>query len=180
MKAMLSPVVGHLDPDFIKVMDDIKKMLRIVFRTANEITFPVSGTGSAGMETVLANLIEEGDEVVIGVAGVFGTRLAELATRLGARVNRVDAEWGRIVEPERIVFTYAFEDFAERQTSGRWSNESGNPGHETIVTVNFEDLGAKTRLTVHQAVFESQTVRDEHLRGWGEALDRLAEYVAKA
>jgi len=102
MKAMLSPVVGHLDPDFIKVMDDIKKMLRIVFCTANEITFPVSGTGSAGMETVLSNLIEEGDEVVIGVAGVFGTRLAELATRLGARVNRVDAEWGRIVEPERI------------------------------------------------------------------------------
>src|SRR6202158_4349545 len=102
MKAMLSPMVGHLDPDFIKVMDDIKKMLRIVFRTANEITFPVSGTGSAGMETVLANLIEEGDEVVIGVAGVFGTRLAELSTRLGARVNRVDAEWGRIVAPARL------------------------------------------------------------------------------
>ena len=82
-----------------------------------------------------------------------------------------------IVEPERIVFTYAFEDFAERKTSGRWSDESGNPGHESIVTVNFEDLGAKTRLTVHQAVFESTTVRDEHVRGWGEALDNLAEYV---
>src|SRR5437763_16301192 len=58
MKAMLSPMVGHLDPDFVKVMEDIKKMLRIVFRTANEITFPVSGTGSAGMKTVMANLIE--------------------------------------------------------------------------------------------------------------------------
>jgi alanine-glyoxylate transaminase / serine-glyoxylate transaminase / serine-pyruvate transaminase len=102
MKAMLSPVVGHLDPDFVKVMDDIKKMLRMVFRTSNEITFPVSGTGSAGMETVLANLIEPGDEVVIGVAGVFGSRLAELATRLGSRLHRVDTEWGRIVEPERI------------------------------------------------------------------------------
>ena len=102
MKAMLSPVVGHLDPDFVKVMDYIKKMLRIVFQTTNEITFPVSGTGSAGMETVLANLIEEGDEVVIGTAGVFGVRPVELATRLGARVHRVDAEWGRIVEPERI------------------------------------------------------------------------------
>lgn len=102
MKAMLSPVVGHLDPDFVKVMDDIKKMLRIVFRTSNEITFPVSGTGSAGMETVLANLVEPGDEVVIGVAGVFSTRLAELATRLGARLHRVEAEWGRIIEPERI------------------------------------------------------------------------------
>jgi alanine-glyoxylate transaminase/serine-glyoxylate transaminase/serine-pyruvate transaminase len=100
MKAMLSPMVGHLDPDFIRVMDDIKKMLRIAFRTANEITFPVSGTGSAGMQTVMANLIEAGDEVVIGTAGVFGTRMVEVATRLGARIHRVDAEWGRIVEPE--------------------------------------------------------------------------------
>jgi alanine-glyoxylate transaminase / serine-glyoxylate transaminase / serine-pyruvate transaminase len=100
MKAMLSPMVGHLDPDFIRVMDDIKKMLRIAFQTANEITFPVSGTGSAGMQTVMANLIEAGDEVVIGTAGVFGTRMVEVATRLGARIHRVDAEWGRIVEPE--------------------------------------------------------------------------------
>lgn len=99
MKAMLSPMVGHLDPDFIRVMDDIKKMLRIVFQTTNEITFPVSGTGSAGMQTVMANLIEAGDEVVIGTAGVFGTRMVEVATRLGARIHRVDAEWGRIVEP---------------------------------------------------------------------------------
>ncbi|MGB6564183.1 MAG: alanine--glyoxylate aminotransferase family protein [Candidatus Binataceae bacterium] len=99
MKAMLSPMVGHLDPDFIRVMDDIKKMSRIVFQTTNEITFPVSGTGSAGMQTVMANLIEAGDEVVIGTAGVFGTRMVEVATRLGARIHRVDAEWGRIVEP---------------------------------------------------------------------------------
>src|SRR5487761_1822784 len=93
MKAMASPVVGHLDPEFIAVMEGVKKMMRLVFRTANEITFPVSGTGSAGMETVLANLIEEGDEVVIGTASVFGTRMVELATRLGARIHRVDAEW---------------------------------------------------------------------------------------
>jgi len=102
MKAMVSPVVGHLDPEFVKVMDDIKKMLRIVFRTGNEITFPVSGTGSAGMQTVMANLVEAGDEVVIGAAGVFGTRMAEVAARLGAKIHLVDAEWGRIVEPERI------------------------------------------------------------------------------
>jgi alanine-glyoxylate transaminase / serine-glyoxylate transaminase / serine-pyruvate transaminase len=102
MKAMLSPVVGHLDPEFVKVMEDIKRMLRLVFRTRNEITFPVSGTGSAGMETVMANLVEEGDEVVVGVAGAFGERLAEMSKRLGARIYRVDAEWGRIVEPERV------------------------------------------------------------------------------
>jgi alanine-glyoxylate transaminase/serine-glyoxylate transaminase/serine-pyruvate transaminase len=102
MKAMLSPVVGHLDPDFVSVMDDIKKLLRIVFQTTNEMTFPVSGTGSAGMEAALVNLIEEGDEVVVGVNGVFGERAADAAERLGGKVRRVEAEWGMIVEPARL------------------------------------------------------------------------------
>src|SRR5258708_33341914 len=91
MKAMASPVVGHLDPDFVKVMEDIKRMLRLVFRTKNEITFPVSGTGSAGMETVMANLLEDGDEAVVGVHGAFGGRLAEFASRLGAKAPKVHA-----------------------------------------------------------------------------------------
>ncbi len=73
-----------------------------------------------------------------------------------------------IVEPERLVFTYTFED------------ATGKTGHETLVTVTFADEGGKTRLTLHQAVFESVTVRDEHVRGWTEALDRLAECLAKA
>ncbi len=103
MKAMLSPMLGHLDPDFISVMEQIKKLLRMVFRTDNEITFPVSGTGSAGMEAAMANLIEPGDEVIVGVAGAFGTRLAEIAERLGAKLTRLDAEWGRIVEPARVA-----------------------------------------------------------------------------
>lgn len=102
MRALLAPVVGHLDPDFLRVMEDIKKLLRTVFQTTNEITFPVSGTGSAGMETALANLIEEGDEVVIGAAGVFGERAADAAERWGAKVHKVEAEWGRIIEPERL------------------------------------------------------------------------------
>jgi alanine-glyoxylate transaminase/serine-glyoxylate transaminase/serine-pyruvate transaminase len=99
---MLSPVVGHLDPDFVRVMEDIKKLLRIVFQTANEITFPVSGTGSAGMETAMANLIEDGDEVVVGVNGAFGERAADCAERCGAKVHRVQAEWGRIVPPDLL------------------------------------------------------------------------------
>ncbi len=102
MKAMASTVVGHLDVDFVRVMEDLKRLLRIVFRTANEITFPVSGTRSAGMETALMNLVEEGDEVVIGIAGVFGERMADAAGRLGARVHRVEAPWGRIIESEPI------------------------------------------------------------------------------
>jgi alanine-glyoxylate transaminase/serine-glyoxylate transaminase/serine-pyruvate transaminase len=102
VKAMLSPILGHLDPDFIGVMEQVKKLLRIVFRTKNEITFPISGTGSAGMEAAMTNLIEEGDEVVVGVNGVFGQRLLEIGDRLGAKVHKVESEWGRIVEPERI------------------------------------------------------------------------------
>ena len=102
LKAMVSPVVGHLDPDYVALMEDIKKLLRIVFRTDNEITFPVSGTGSAGMESAIANLIEDGDEVVVGVNGVFGTRVADCAERMGAKVHRVEAEWGRIIEPASV------------------------------------------------------------------------------
>ena len=102
LKAMLSPVLGHLDPEFLKLMDNVKKLLRLVFRTGNEITFPISGTGSAGMEAAMANLIEDGDEVVVGVAGVFGGRMAEMGERLGAKVHKVEAEWGRIIEPERV------------------------------------------------------------------------------
>jgi len=102
LKAMASPMLGHLDPDFIALMEEIKKLLRTVFQTGNEITFPVSGTGSAGMESALANLIEEGDEAVVGVNGVFGARAADCAERMGAKVHRVEAPWGRIVDPQEI------------------------------------------------------------------------------
>lgn len=102
MKAMMSPVVGHLDPDFVKIMEDLKSLQRAVFRTQNEITFPASGTGSSGMEMILANLIEDGDEVVVAEKGAFGSRLADCAERQGARVHRVTSEWGRIIEPEAI------------------------------------------------------------------------------
>ncbi|MGH7905546.1 MAG: pyridoxal-phosphate-dependent aminotransferase family protein [Candidatus Binataceae bacterium] len=99
MRAMMAPVVGHLDPDFVAVMDELKILLREVFCTANELTFPVSGTGSAGMETAIANLVEDGDEVVIGVNGAFGGRIADCAERQGAVVHRVEAPWGRIIDP---------------------------------------------------------------------------------
>ena len=82
-----------------------------------------------------------------------------------------------IVEPERIVFTYQFEEFAGRPDSGRPMNDGAAPGHQTIVTVSFEDLGGKTRLTVHQGVFQSAEARDNHIHGWSEALDHLAEFV---
>src|SRR5256885_1701736 len=102
LKAMAAPLVGHLDPVFVKMMEEIKNMLRLVFLTKNEMTFPVSGTGSAGMEFCFVNLIEPGDEVVIGVNGVFGTRMVDVAERCGARVIKTEAPWGQIIEPQRI------------------------------------------------------------------------------
>src|SRR3974377_1278756 len=81
LRAMSLPLVGHLDPDFVQMMEEIKTMLRQVFLTKNEMTFPVSGTGSAGMEFCFDNLLEPGDEAVIGVNGVFGTRIAAVAER---------------------------------------------------------------------------------------------------
>jgi len=95
LQALAKPTLGHLDPAFLKVMDEVRAMLREVFRTKNELAFPMSGTGSAGMETCLANLVEPGDEVLIGVNGVFGTRMVDVAERCGARVTRVEGEWGR-------------------------------------------------------------------------------------
>src|SRR3954471_18486329 len=102
LKAMSAPLLGHLDPVFVKMMDEIKAMLRQVFLTKNEMTFPVSGTGSAGMEFCFVNLIEPGDEVVIGVNGVFGGRMADVAERCGARVIKVEAPWGQIIEAAQI------------------------------------------------------------------------------
>ncbi len=103
LKAMSQPLVGHLDPTFVKMMEEIKAMLRAVMLTENAMTFPVSGTGSAGMEFCCVNLIEPGDEVVIGVNGVFGTRMVDVAQRCGAKVTKVEAEWGRIIEPQQIA-----------------------------------------------------------------------------
>jgi alanine-glyoxylate transaminase/serine-glyoxylate transaminase/serine-pyruvate transaminase len=103
LRAMSLPVLGHLDPIFVRMMDEIKAMLRIVFQTKNAMTFPVSGTGSAGMEFCFVNLIEPGDEVIIGVNGVFGTRMVDVAERCGAKVTKVEAPWGKIIEPSQIA-----------------------------------------------------------------------------
>src|SRR5436189_4937647 len=103
LEAMSRPLVGHLDPAFVRMMEEIKTMLRQVFLTKNEMTFPVSGTGSAGMEFCFVNLIEPGDEVIIGVNGVFGTRMVDVAERCGAKVTKVEAPWGRIIDPQQIA-----------------------------------------------------------------------------
>ncbi len=103
--AMAAPLVGHLDPYFSNIMDDTVALLRSVFRTKNRLTFPISGTGSAGMEAGFCNFLEPGDVAVIGVNGLFGERMVDNALRCGAKVIPVAAEWGRIVEPEAIEAT---------------------------------------------------------------------------
>ena len=102
LKAMGAPLLGHLDPDFLRVMDDVREMLRLVFQTGNTITFPVSGTGSAGIETAMVNVLEAGDTAVVGVNGYFGDRMAQIAERCGATVHRVETEWGHPLDPAAV------------------------------------------------------------------------------
>ncbi len=103
IEAFGRPVLGHLDPEFISLLDDTGERLRQVFRTDNPLTFPVSGTGSAGMEAAFVNFVEPGDVVVIGVNGVFGGRMCDVAARAGAEVVRVDAAWGTAIEPQQLL-----------------------------------------------------------------------------
>src|ERR1051326_7562942 len=95
LQAMALPTIGHLDPAFTALMDEAMERLRGVFGTRNQLTFPVSGTGSAGMETCFVNILQPGDRVLVGVNGVFGERMCDVARRCGAEVTRVEAEWGR-------------------------------------------------------------------------------------
>ena len=103
LAALAQPTVGHLDPVFLELMDDVRSRLRQVFQTANDVTLVVSGTGSAGMECALVNSIEPDDKVLVCVNGVFGTRMVDVAERCGATVERVDVPWGKAFTPEQIL-----------------------------------------------------------------------------
>ncbi len=102
LQAMSAPCIGHLDPYFLSVMDETQRLLRFLFQTENALTIPVSGTGSSGMETCFVNLVEPGEEVVVCVNGVFGTRMSDIVNRIGGRLIRVDGEWGRAIDPEVV------------------------------------------------------------------------------
>jgi alanine-glyoxylate transaminase/serine-glyoxylate transaminase/serine-pyruvate transaminase len=102
LRAMSTPLLGHLDPKFLEIMNEVQAQLRAVFRTENKFTIAVSGTGSAGMEAALVNLLEPGDTAVVVVAGVFGTRMADIVGRTGARLVKIEVPWGEVVEAARI------------------------------------------------------------------------------
>jgi alanine-glyoxylate transaminase/serine-glyoxylate transaminase/serine-pyruvate transaminase len=96
-------MLGHLDPEFLVVLDETCERLRAVFQTENALTFPVSGTGSAGMEAAVINVVRPGEAVVVGVNGLFGERLCEVASRAGAKVVRVEAPWGEPLDPDALL-----------------------------------------------------------------------------
>jgi alanine-glyoxylate transaminase/serine-glyoxylate transaminase/serine-pyruvate transaminase len=102
LRALSAPLLGHLDPAFLALMDDIQALLRVVFETKNRFTIAVSGTGSAGMEASIVNIVEPGDAVIVGVNGVFGTRWATIVERCGGKAIRVEAPWGQIIDPDVI------------------------------------------------------------------------------
>lgn len=101
-KALSRKTIGHLDPYFLEIMEELKGMLRTILNTGNAITIPISGTGSAGMEACFVNLVEPGDRVLILINGVFGQRMREVATRLGANVDSLDFAWGMPVRLEDV------------------------------------------------------------------------------
>ncbi len=121
---MAQPVLGHLDPEFGRVMNELQELLRDAFRTANPLTLVLSGPGTAGMEAALANLLQPGDRTVVCRNGYFGGRLTEMARRLGAEVSTLDFPWGEAVDPEALDRLLAAEPgvklvaFVHAETSG--------------------------------------------------------------
>jgi alanine-glyoxylate transaminase/serine-glyoxylate transaminase/serine-pyruvate transaminase len=103
LAAMATPLVGHLDPQFLQIMNETQELLRQTFQTRNALTFPVSATGSAGMETCVVNLIEPGDRMVVCVNGVFGQRMTDVAQRAGAQVTILERPWGEVFDPKAVA-----------------------------------------------------------------------------
>jgi alanine-glyoxylate transaminase/serine-glyoxylate transaminase/serine-pyruvate transaminase len=110
LRAMSTPLVGHLDPSFVEIMDELQGLLRYAFRTDNEFTIPVSGTGSASMEAAIGNLVEPGDTVLVPTNGYFGGRMAEMARRAGGDVAHVEAPWGEPLDPDDVSDAMAEHD----------------------------------------------------------------------
>jgi alanine-glyoxylate transaminase / serine-glyoxylate transaminase / serine-pyruvate transaminase len=102
LKALATPLVGHLDPEFAALMDETQNLLRYVFQTENRLTLAISGTGSAGMETVVVNLIEPGDRMLVCINGVFGARMKDVAERAGAVVTAIERPYGEVFDPDEV------------------------------------------------------------------------------
>lgn len=102
LQIMATPLLGHLDPHFVNIMDRTQQMLRYVYQTQNQITIPVSGTGTAAMEAAVANMVEPGDSVLVCISGYFGLRIADMARRYGGKVETITRPWGEVFTPEEV------------------------------------------------------------------------------
>jgi alanine-glyoxylate transaminase/serine-glyoxylate transaminase/serine-pyruvate transaminase len=140
---------GHMDPEFLAVLDDVAEGLRRVFRTKNRMTFAVSGTGSAGMEAALVNLLEPGDQAIVCVNGVFGGRMSDVAARAGAKVASVEAPWGQPIDPDDV--RAAFEAHPETKVLSLVHAETS-----TGVGQPIDEIAALVR--EHGALFVLDTV----------------------
>ena len=150
LAAQARPIVGHLDPWFLAVADQLAAMLRTVFRTENQLTYAVSGTGSAGMETAVVNVVEPGDTVVVGVNGVFGGRIADTARRAGAEVVALEEPWGRIVPPDRVAA--ALDSHPDAKLVALVHAETSTGAHQPL-----EEIGALLRDTETLLLVDSVT-----------------------
>ncbi len=103
LEALSRPTIGHLDPAFLEVLNEVRELLQYTFQTKNQMTFAVSGTGSAGMETAVVNLVEPGDSMLVCINGVFGMRMTDVAQRCDADTSTVEVDWGRAFEPGQIA-----------------------------------------------------------------------------
>lgn len=134
LAAMAAPTIGHMDPDYLKIMDETRTMIQRVYSTSNDMTMATSGTGSAGMEMCVVNLIEPGDEMIVCVNGVFGTRMRDVAQRCGATVHSVEAEWGEIIEPD--VVAEALRKYPNTKVVGIVHAETSTGAHQPLVEIS--------------------------------------------
>lgn len=132
-QAMSRPLYGHLDPEFLQVMDTMQERLRRVFRTQNPLTIAVSGTGSAGMEAALVNVIEPGDEVLVCVNGVFGNRMSDIVERAGGILRRIDRPWGEVFDPDEVAA--ALEQFPSVRVVSIVHAETSTGAHQPLTEI---------------------------------------------
>jgi alanine-glyoxylate transaminase/serine-glyoxylate transaminase/serine-pyruvate transaminase len=146
LAAQSRALVGHLDPWFLQRADEVNTMLRHVFATTNPVTYAVSGTGSAGMETSIVNVVEAGDTVIVGVNGVFGGRIADTARRAGANVITIEAPWGRVFDPAQVIDTHKAHPDAKLVALVHAETSTG--AHQPLVDVGNYLAGTDTLFLV--------------------------------
>ncbi|HVZ72605.1 MAG TPA: alanine--glyoxylate aminotransferase family protein [Polyangia bacterium] len=142
LQALAQPTLGHLDPEYLRIMDETRALLQQVFHTQNRLTLAVSGTGSAGMEACVANLVEPGDELLVCVAGAFGARLVDMAERHGATVHKIEVAWGQTFAPEAVAA--ALKAHPRTKVVGLVNAETSTGAHQPLEEISklAHDAGA--------------------------------------